>query len=221
MFCSGFNSRSLYINTKKTIIISFILSISLIIGQNGLENKIDPVIKSAIIPGWGQKSLNYNDRAKVFNYVESGIILTIVGTSTYSNILKKNYISFASQHARLSSSDKDHKYWVDIGNYNSIDDYNSEHLRNREINDLYPVNNKWNWNWDSEANRKAFEDKRITSDQMKLISTFGFGALVLNHAISVIDVLYLKRLSVSKKVYINPYQNMHNGSFGYSIIINI
>ena len=118
MFCSGFNSRSLYINTKKTIIISFILSISLIIGQNGLENKIDPVIKSAIIPGWGQKSLNYNDRAKVFNYVESGIILTIVGTSTYSNILKKNYISFASQHARLSSSDKDHKYWVDIGNYN-------------------------------------------------------------------------------------------------------
>ena len=56
---------------------------------------------------------------------------------------------------------------------------------------------------------------------MKLISTFGFGPLVLNHAISVIDVLYLKRLSVSKKVYINPYQNMHNGSFGYSIIINI
>ena len=32
------------------------------------------MIKSIIIPGWGQKSLNYHDRARLFNYVESGII---------------------------------------------------------------------------------------------------------------------------------------------------
>ena len=69
--------------------------------------------------------------------------------------------------------------------------------------------------------RKEFEDKRISSDQMQLIATFGFGALVLNHAISAIDVLYLKRLSVGKKMHINPYQNMHTGSVGYSIIIDI
>ena len=178
------------------------------------------MIKSIIIPGWGQKSLNYHDRARLFNYLESGIILMIIGTSTYSDILKKNYIAFASEHARLSSSGKDHKYWVDIGNYNSIDDYNNEHLRNREISDLYPYSNKWRWNWDSEANRKAFEDKRITSDQMQLIATFGFGALVLNHAISAIDVLYLKRLSVGGKMHVNPYQNMDTGSVGYSITIN-
>ena len=56
---------------------------------------------------------------------------------------------------------------------------------------------------------------------MQLFATFGFGALVLNHAISAIDVLYLKRLSVSKKMYINLYENMHTGSVGYWIIINI
>ena len=179
------------------------------------------MIKSILLPGWGQKALGRKKSARVYNYFESGLILTIVGSSTFSNITIKNYIAFASEHARLSSSGKDHKYWVDIGNYNSIDDYNNEHLRNREISDLYPYSNKWRWNWDSEANRKAFEDKRITSDQMQLIATFGFGALVLNHAISAIDVLYLKRLSVGKKMHINPYQNMHTGSVGYSIIINI
>ena len=221
MFCSDFHSRCFGINTQKVIFIYSLLLINLIIAQDESENKIDPVIKSVIIPGWGQKSLDYPYRAKIFNYLESGIILTIIGTSTYSNILKKNYISFASEHARLSSSGKDHKYWVDIGNYDSINDYNNEHLRNRDINDLYPVNNRWSWNWDSEANRKAFEDKRITSDQMQLFATFGFGALVLNHAISAIDVLYLKRLSVGKKMYINPYQNMYTGSVGYSIILNI
>ena len=99
--------------------------------QDKNSNQLDPVIKSLIIPGWGQKSLSFSKRARYYNYVESGLILTILGTTTYSNILKKNYISFASNHAALSSSGKNHKYWVDIGNYDSINDYNNEHLRNR------------------------------------------------------------------------------------------
>ena len=219
MFCSNLITRSFHINKQKIIFICFTLSFNLVFAQHDSDNEIDPVIKSAIIPGWGQKSLNYPRRARVYKYIESSILLTIIGTSTYSNILKKNYISFASSHARLSSSGKDHKYWVDIGNYDSINDYNNEHLRNRETNDLYPLNNKWSWDWDSDANRKAFEEKRITSDQMHLIATFGLGALVLNHAVSAIDALYLKRLS--DKMYVNAYQNTETGGVGYSIIFNI
>ena len=74
--------------------------------QDKNSNQLDPVIKSLIIPGWGQKSLSFSKRARYYNYVESGLILTILGTTTYSNILKKNYISFASNHAALSSSGK-------------------------------------------------------------------------------------------------------------------
>ena len=162
--------------------------------QDKNSNQLDPVIKSLIIPGWGQKSLSFSKRARYYNYVESGLILTILGTTTYSNILKKNYISFASNHAALSSSGKNHKYWVDIGNYDSINDY---------------------------YNRKTFEKSRILSDQMKLAATFGFGALIMNHVISSIDAMYLKRLSIKDKAYMEPYFNIQNGMIGYSIIFSI
>ena len=189
--------------------------------QDKNSNQLDPIIKSLIIPGWGQKSLSFSKRARYYNYVESGLILTILGTTTYSNILKKNYISFASNHAALSSSGKNHKYWVDIGNYDSINDYNNEHLRNREVDDLYPEDKKWSWDWDFDSNRKTFEKSRILSDQMKLAATFGFGALIMNHVISSIDAMYLKRLSIKDKAYMEPYFNVQNGMIGYSIIFSI
>ena len=188
-------------------------------GQVKEKRELDPVIKSILLPGWGQKALGRKKRARVYNYFESGLILTIVGSSTFSNITIKNYIAFASEHAAISSSEKNHKYWVDIGNYDSITDYNDEHLRNREMDDLYPDDKKWSWDWDTDANRKAFEKKRISSDQLKLAATFGIGALMVNHIVSAIDVLYLKRVIADGELSVKPYQDLEIGSLGYALTL--
>ena len=188
-------------------------------GQVKKERELDPVIKSILIPGWGQKALGRKKRARVYNYFESGLILTVVGSSTFSNIKIKNYIAFASEHAAISSSEKNHKYWVDIGNYDSITDYNDEHLRNREMDDLYPDDKKWSWDWDTDANRKAFEKERISSDQLKLAATFGIGALMVNHIVSAIDVLYLKRVIADGELSVKPYQDLGIGSLGYALTL--
>ena len=202
--------------TTKLILISFIVCNLKLYGQIQNEPKLDPVIKSLIIPGWGQKSLGKPKRARLFNYIESGILITLISSSTFSNIEKKNYIAFASKHAAISSSGKDHKYWVDIGNYNSLEDYNNEHLRNREMDDLYPDDNKWSWDWDLDSNRKIFENKRIRADQLELFATFSVGALVLNHIVPSIDALYLKKISSNKSLSIDPYNNLILGTVGYS-----
>jgi len=201
------------------ILIILLICAGLCNGQVKEKRELDPVIKSILLPGWGQKALGRKKRARVYNYFESGLILTIVGSSTFSNITIKNYIAFASEHAAISSSEKNHKYWVDIGNYDSITDYNDEHLRNREMDDLYPDDKKWNWDWDSDANRKAFEKKRISSDQLKLAATFGIGALVVNHIVSAIDVLYLKRVIADGELSVKPYQNLEIGSLGYALTL--
>ena len=201
------------------ILIILLICAGLCNGQVKEERELDPVIKSILLPGWGQKALGRKKRARVYNYFESGLILTIVGSSTFSNITIKNYIAFASEHAAISSSEKNHKYWVDIGNYDSITDYNDEHLRNREMDDLYPDDKKWSWDWDTDANRKAFEKKRISSDQLKLAATFGIGALVVNHIVSAIDVLYLKRVIADGELSVNPYQNLEIGSLGYALTL--
>ncbi len=181
---------------------------------------MDPVIKSALVPGWGQKSLNRSKRGRAFFYIESGLFITIIGTTTFSNIIKKNYIAFATEHAALSSAGKDHKYWVDIGNFDSIIDYNDEHLRNREVDDLYPEDKKWSWDWDTDANRNAFEKKRILSDQMKWAATFSAGAIVLNHMVSAIDAAYLKRVTKNKKLSVQPWYQPESGTMGYALTIH-
>ena len=193
---------------------------AMLFGQLQAHHKLDPVIKSLIVPGWGQKTLGKPKRARFFNYLESGILLTIIGSSTFANIKRKNYIAFASKHAAISSSGKDHKYWVDIGNYKSIENYNNEHLRNREMDDLYPDDKKWSWDWDLESNRKKFEDKRIRTDQLELFATFGVGALIVNHLVSSIDALYLKRVSSKKTLSIQPHNNLLLGSVGYSLTLS-
>jgi hypothetical protein len=205
--------------TFKMILIILLICAGLCNGQVKEKRELDPVIKSILLPGWGQKALGRKKRARVYNYFESGLILTIVGSSTFSNITIKNYIAFASEHAAISSSEKNHKYWVDIGNYDSITDYNDEHLRNREMDDLYPDDKKWSWDWDTDANRKAFEKKRISSDQLKLAATFGIGALVVNHIVSAIDVLYLKRVIADGELSVKPYQNLEIGSLGYALTL--
>ena len=144
---------------KNKIILLFVFKINLLLSQDSPASGISPGIKSLIFPGWGQASLLHKKRAKIFYYSEASILLFFLSTKTYSNILRRNYIAFAANHANLNPFGKTHDYWVDIGNFSSISSYNEEYLRNRRNNDLYPNNEMWYWSWDSESNQKFLKTK--------------------------------------------------------------
>lgn len=207
-------------STIKPILISLILFSGFSLGQEKPKKNLNPVLQSALLPGWGQKSLNYSDRSRVFTYVESGLVLSIIGSTTYANILKKNYIAYAVAHAAVSSSGKGHEYWVDIGNFSTIEDYNDEHLRNREMDDIYEVSPQWGWVWDTDSHRDFFEQKRILSDQMKQVASFGVGAMILNHMVSAIDALYLKRIGREKALSVLPWVPEESLGFGYTLTVH-
>jgi len=207
-------------STIKPILISLILFSGFSLGQEKPKKNLNPVLQSALLPGWGQKSLNYSDRSRVFTYVESGLVLSIFGSTTYANILKKNYIAYAVAHAAVSSSGKGHEYWVDIGNFATIEDYNDEHLRNREMDDIYEVSPQWGWVWDTDSHRDFFEQKRILSDQMKQVASFGVGAMILNHMVSAIDALYLKRIGREKALSVLPWVPEESLGFGYTLTVH-
>ena len=209
MFCANQN--------KTFIVIFFLFFTGKLICQPVNEKAIDPTIKSFLVPGWGQSDLGYKERSKMYNYIEIGILLSMFSSTKYSNEIKRNYIAYATEHAGVISDGKDREFWVDIGNYNTLNEYNSEHLRNRDTGELYPQTVEWRWSWDNSENRKYFESKRIQSDKLKLFSTFTFGALFLNHFISSIDALYLKRLSVSSNFTIKPYIGNNDMVIGYKV----
>ena len=207
----------------KIILLIVLSTINFSLAQDGLKitSKIPPTIKSAILPGWGEYDLNKTSRGNFFLTTEIiGIALT---TFSYikSNNISTTYKAIAADHANVIGNGKNHQFWVDIGNYDSLIDYNDEHLRWREFDNLYPNETKWNWDWDTEEKRKEFENLRVESDRMKLVGKFFIGGLVLNHIISVIDVYYLKNISIKEKIEFSSYINPDNYELVYSIQLNL
>ena len=182
----------------KRLIITFILySVAM-----GKTFELNPVLKSSLIPGWGEAVLENNKRARLFSSIELSLWTACLATYTASYHQMLQYQSFAVEHAGVDADNKDHKYWVDIGNYIDIDQHNSEHLRWRYLDEIYDESNRWLW--DNKNNMKNFESMRIRSDMLAKTGEYVIGAIIMNHLLSAIDTLYLLRLKKENDVAIIP-----------------
>ena len=80
-----------------------------------------------------------------------------------------------------------------------MSDHNEEHLRWRQINDIY--NEDFNWSWKSRNHMEKFEEMRIRSDKLAKYGQYTLGVIALNHIVSSINSLYLSRLNNELKIY--------------------
>ena len=99
MLYFNFHSGAMAKKTFKMILFILLICAGLCNGQVKEERELDPVIKSLLLPGWGQKALGRKKRARVFKYFESGLILTVVGSYTFSNIT-----NFSNFHTNLHAT---------------------------------------------------------------------------------------------------------------------
>ena len=214
----------LWMVSKKIIITTFFLHLVFSQEINLIKNSTDPVlspvIKSLILPGWGEYTLGFQKRAKIMALTESFIFVSILASYSSANRLEINYQAYAAQHAGVNNVGKNRQYWIDIGNYLSIDQFNEEHLRWRDFNAIYEQNNNWNWYWDDDNNRKSFEKMRIKSDTWKLRASFLVGGMILNHIISAIDALYLFRISNIENIDVLHSYNQNIDQYNLSLSIN-
>ena len=152
------------------------------------------VWRSLMIPGWGEYSLNEQKRGKLFVFTESLLWIGMRGSFIGSNVEKNTYRSIAMERGGISSGDKPRQFWIDIGNYDSREDFIAEHLRWRDFDAIEAYQDpEWDWNWASKSDKKYFESKRVRSDRLLLMGKFFIGGIVLNHIVSGIDALYLSR----------------------------
>ena len=180
----------------------------------GKPFELNPVLKSSLIPGWGEAVLENNKRAKLFSSIELSLWTACLATYTASYHQMLQYQSFAVEHAGVDADNKDHKYWVDIGNYIDLDQHNSEHLRWRYLDEIY--NESDYWLWDNKNNMKNFESMRIRSDMLAKAGEYVVGAIIMNHLLSAIDTLYLLRLKIENDISIIPIIRESN----YGLILN-
>ena len=180
---------------------------------------ISPVVKSLVLPGWGEYSLDNQIRGRIFVLSETVLLLAILGSYSVAQRQETEYKAYAAEHAGIDPFGKNRQFWVDIGNYSSLFTFNEEHLRWRDFNALYEDNDTWAWAWDSSNNRERFENTRIASDSWRLRGSFLIGGVVLNHIVSAIDALYLSKISNIQETVVSPNYNPHSDKMELSLTV--
>lgn len=141
---------------------------------------------STVLPGMGELYAGNFETGK-YSLIAEGVLWVAFGAfKIQSNTIETDARLFARQHSGADFGGKSDQYAVDVGNYQSVDEYNQEKLKNREYDRLYDKAT-YSWNWDNGANRQTFRNLRIDSDKADQASGFVVGALVINRIISAIS----------------------------------
>ena len=148
---------------------------------------------SFVLPGAGEYYAGSKKMARIFFATEVILWATFASFRTYGNWKREDYQRFATVHAGVDPSGKDYQYFVDVENYMDIRAYNEAKLQQRDVNALYPENEEYSWQWDSEASKERYEALRLDSDNAFTRSLFIIGGIVVNHIISGIDALRIAR----------------------------
>lgn len=192
---------------KKSVLLILMLTLML----QGAEKKA--VLKSILIPGWGEHSLNEPARSKIFMFTEAGLWITYAGLMLYKDIQYDDMKSYARAHSGASDFHGSSQYWVDMGSYLTWEDHREEMLEYRTPDKIY--DEKYAWKWESVEDANTFRNIRVLKDRTEHRMTFILGGLVLNRLISVLDVVYLSR-PVESGILLTP----DISSFNISIALN-
>lgn len=141
------------------------------------------VAYSLALPGMGELYAGSFSTGKYFLMADAGLWLTYGAFISHGNWLRNDARAFAQQHAHVLLNGKDDQFEVNIGNFENVEQYNQQKLRNREYSLLYTAP-EYSWQWDSEAYREQFKSLRIRSDEIYRNANFLIGAAVVNRVIS-------------------------------------
>ena len=143
---------------------------------------------SLLIPGMGELYTGaFGSSGKYFLAAEGVLWLTWGSFDVYGNSLRDDSRAFAQVYSGMDPTGKDDQFFVDLGNFMNTADYNNKKLRDRDANKLYDPAAGYAWQWDSEASRATFRDKRVASDNMYNNKKFVVAAVIINHVASAIN----------------------------------
>jgi hypothetical protein len=145
------------------------------------------ILYSLIVPGMGELYADGFASGKYFLMAEGALWITYAAFEIHGNDLRDAARSYSGAHAGVITSGKDDQFFVDLGNFASMDDYNDKRLRDRDISRLYTLEAGQYWLWDSQAARLDYREQRIASESAYNSRKFVVAAIVINHVVSAIN----------------------------------
>jgi hypothetical protein len=159
-----------------------------VVSLSGLARENRPggsaFLKSLVVPGWGQYSLGQTNSALMFFGADIALLGGMLTLNSYGHSTKADYRALAAAYAGVQGA-HDHGFYVDVGNWMTVDQFNEQRLRNREFDALYTQSSD-RWAWDSNAHRDLMRKTRIKSDRALNSVLYLVGGMVLNHVASAI-----------------------------------
>jgi hypothetical protein len=145
------------------------------------------ILASLALPGMGELYSGSFSSGKYFLGAEGVLWLTYAVFQVYGDALRDDARAYAVAHAGISLSGKNDQFFVDLGNFANVDDYNQKRLRDRQVERLYDPALGFGWSWDSETSRLSYRDQRIASDNIYNDRKFVLAAILVNHVASAIN----------------------------------
>jgi hypothetical protein len=142
---------------------------------------------SLLLPGMGELYADGFSSGKYFLLAEGLLWLGYAGLEVYGNTLQDDARSFAAANAGVNPAGKDDQYFVDIGNFMNIRDYNEKQARDREVDRIYTPETAYAWQWRTDADRSQYRAQRIKAEEMWNGKKFVAAALIINHVASAIN----------------------------------
>jgi hypothetical protein len=107
------------------------------------------------------------------------------------DLRESDYKNYAVQHSKVNRKGKNDQYWIDIGKYNTIYEFNDQRRRERDVSVIYEEIPFYAWIWDRKDNRLLYDSWRIETREIEQNRLYFFAAIALNHLVSAVNALRL------------------------------
>ncbi|MCK5571972.1 MAG: hypothetical protein KAJ12_04395 [Bacteroidetes bacterium] len=144
-------------------------------------------VYSLLLPGMGELYAGNYSSGKYFTIADGVLWLTFIAFELHGNALRDDARAYSAARAGVITAGKDDQFFVDVGNFMNIDDYNQKQLRDREPDRLYDPALGYAWNWSSNTDRLLYRDQRVASENMYNNQKFVIAALIVNRVVSAIN----------------------------------
>ena len=167
--------------------------------------------KSLIMPGWGENSLNNNDKGNVHLLSELVLVNIFLFSGKQYSTYRNDYRIYGTDYANVNWYGKSDLYAAHVGNYNSMEAFNNQQLLNFGPTAFRYVGEGYNWDWqDDDISRNRYDTWRNKSELYNEAKGFLVAGMLLNRIISVINVLSIEKGSkVDSDFYYQSNGNMN------------
>ena len=150
--------------------------------------------KSLILPGWGEKKLNINNKSKTHLLSELILVSSVMFTDSQYSSYRNDYRVYGSDEAGVNWYGKSDLYAAHVGNYDSMELFNNQQLLNFGPTAFIYYNDSYSWDWQGDSiMRNRYDSLRNKSETYNEAKGFLIAGMLLNRIISFINVISIER----------------------------